>query len=396
MHILVLGAGAYVCGRGGEGFGTILPSLAECYRDGLIDRVTVAATTSRSIRNLQEKLTGLNDILGTRLSIQGFPQAGDDSKAFRIALAAGDAVDAAIVVTPDPLHFEHAAELIEAGIHCLVVKPLTPTMAESLRLVKLAEDHTVYGAVEFHKRWDEANLHLKSIFQSGRLGLPLYAVVEYSQKKQVPTELFRAWSARTNIFQYLGVHYVDILYFVTGARPVRSMAVGQKRWLIRQGIDTWDAIQATIEWEDVSAGRFHTVIAVNWIDPDSSTAMSDQTLSFVGTAGRYDSDQKRRGVRVTTDEDGPREVNPYFSEILPAPDGHSQFRGYGYRSVRQFVEDAAAVRAGSATPADFEGRRPTFRDALVSTAVIDAVNRSLASGGEWIDVPAFNRQSVSA
>jgi hypothetical protein len=33
-----------------------------------------------------------------------------------------------------------------------------------------------------------------------------------------------------------------------------------------------------------------------------------------------------------------------------------------------------------------EGRRPTFTDALISTAVVDAVKTSLRSDGAWIDI----------
>ena len=39
---------------------------------------------------------------------------------------------------------------------------------------------------------------------------------------------------QTNILQYLGVHYVDIIRFVTDAIPIRVMAIGQKKWLIKK------------------------------------------------------------------------------------------------------------------------------------------------------------------
>ena len=42
--------------------------------------------------------------------------------------------------------------------------------------------------VEFHKRFDRHNIILKDLFESGKLGAPLYSVVEYSQKKSIPTK----------------------------------------------------------------------------------------------------------------------------------------------------------------------------------------------------------------
>ncbi|OGH61713.1 MAG: hypothetical protein A3G34_14130 [Candidatus Lindowbacteria bacterium RIFCSPLOWO2_12_FULL_62_27] len=386
VNVLVIGAGVYVCGRGMEGYGTVLPAVAECHRDGLIDRVTVAATAASSVRILRGKLEALNERLGTRLSVDGVPRAGTDPQAYREALSRGR-FDAAIVVTPDATHFDLASHLIDAGVHCLVVKPLTPTVAEAVRLVHAAESKGVHGAVEFHKRWDEANLFLKSLVRDGRLGQLRYAAVAFSQKKMVPQTLFKSWAAQTNVFQYLGVHYADFLHFLTGALPVRAMAVGQKGWLAGRGIDTWDSIQAMVEWEEPSGNRFVSTFALNWIDPDSTTAMSDQKISLIGSAGRCDSDQKNRGLELALDGQPVSVPNPYFSSILPGPDGAPRFGGYGYRSIRQFIEDVATLKTGRLRPADLAACRPTFRAALPSTAVVEAVHHSLELQGEWVPAP---------
>lgn len=386
LNILVVGAGNYVCGRGGEGFGTILPALAECHRDGLVDRLAVSATSPDSIALLGGKLLDLNSRLGTDLSLEGYPKLGPDLFAFRRALS-DTKFDAAVLCTPDALHYDHASELLKAGLHCLIVKPLTPTVDEAVPLIRLAESRNLYGAVEFHKRWDEANLHVKSLLREKALGDILYVIVEYSQKRQVPSETFRSWAEESNVFQYLGVHYADIIHFASGARPLRAMAVGQKRWLASRGIDTWDAVQAAVEWEDPVGSRFQSVFVLNWIEPNDGPSLSRQKITLVGTAGRCESDQMRRGVEVTTDRTGFNIPNPYFAQFQPAPAGGTRFRGYGYRSVRQFVEDVSAIVDGQCGPSSFEGRRPTFRDALVSTSVVDAVNRSLESAGEWVSIP---------
>ncbi len=395
LNILVLGAGAYVCGRGSDGYGTVLPTLAECHRDGWIDRVVVAATRSASVGILQKKLQELNSRLGTALTVSGVPAAGEDASAYQKVLSEREPVDAAVVVTPDDAHFEQAQNLFESGVHCLVVKPLTPTVSEATRLVRTAESKGLYGAVEFHKRWDEANLFLKAILREQKIGKLRYVSVEYSQRKIVPSEMFRIWADQTNVFQYLGVHYADIIYFVTGALPVRAMAVGQKGWLTSRGIDTWDSIQAIVEWKEPGGNRFNSVFALNWIDPNSTSAMSNQKITVVGTEGRIDSDQKNRGIEVTTDRDGLIVPNPYFSSIQPGQAGKNYFRGYGYRSVRQFVEDVSAIREGTLRPKDLEGCRPTFRDALPSTAVVEAVNRSLLSAGEWISIPHHQAETAA-
>jgi predicted dehydrogenase len=71
-----------------------------------------------------------------------------------------DHVDAAVIAAPTPLHHEIAADLIAAGKHVLVEKPLTPRAADSHRLVELARRHRVtlqVGHVErFNPAWTAA------------------------------------------------------------------------------------------------------------------------------------------------------------------------------------------------------------------------------------------------
>ncbi len=45
LKILVVGAGMYTCGKGTEGHGTILPSLFQARHDGLVDSISIAATS---------------------------------------------------------------------------------------------------------------------------------------------------------------------------------------------------------------------------------------------------------------------------------------------------------------------------------------------------------------
>lgn len=371
LRVLVVGAGVYVCGRGTPGYGTVLPALAEARRDGLVSAVGVAARSAASRRTLASKHAALCRFMGVRLPLE--PESAGRW-------------DCALVVTPDHTHFSQTSRLLKAGLHCLVVKPLTPTLAEARALARLASDRGLYGAVEYHKRFDEANLKLAEAVRSGRLGELRYAAVEYSQRRSIPLEAFRGWAARTNIFQYLGVHYADVIHFVSGARPLRAAALGQRGWLSSRGVATYDSVQALVEWEAPAPKphRFVSSLLVNWIDPETTTAMSDQRIKVVGTRGRFESDQKDRGVTVVLDGAPPETLNPYFSQFYPSPDGRGRvFRGYGERSFRRFLADVADLRSGARRPRDLEGLRPTFRSALASTAVVDAVNRSLARGGAW-------------
>ena len=387
LNVLVVGAGMYVCGRGTEGYGTILPALYRARRENLAGSIKIAATSARSIKALGEKIKGLDALFGFGMNPELYPNTGSDRHAYRKALQGDGKPDCAIVSVPDHLHFEITADLIKRGIHCLVVKPLAPVVFEVKELIRLAEAGGVYGAVEFHKRYDRSNLKLKDVLRQGRIGKPLYFIVEYSQRKSIPLVMFRDWVRHTNILQYLGIHYIDIIYFATGATPKRVLAMGQKEILLRQGVDTFDAIQCLIEWEMGNSHRFTSAILTNWIDPEKTSAMSDQRIKVIGTEGRFEADQKYRGITIVTDAGGIEEPNPDFSSFYGTGAGEElSFQGYGPESVLRFLEDVRSIKTKALKPADLEGKRPTFRDALAPTAILEAANRSLAEDGVWVDI----------
>jgi predicted dehydrogenase len=390
VDVLVIGAGMHVSGRGTSGYGTVLPAVTQARRDGLVGRVLVAATSADSIKTVMGKMAGLNGVLGTQVAVEGFPRTGKHPAAYLDALAALGDRGCVIVVVPDDLHFPIAKAAIEGRRPVMVTKPLVPTLGEAEALVGLARQHGVYGVVDFHKRWDLPNLKLREMIQAGRLGTPLFSIVEYSQRRVVPEVIFRSWVEKANSFQYLAVHYVDVLLFALGGTPRRAMAVGQDGYLKERGINTYDAVQALIEWDiPGSATPFLSTFHTSWVDSNKSSALSYQSIKVFGTAGRFESDQKNRGLQVVTETDGIEDLNPYFAQTYPSPSGtRREYRGYGIDSIRTFLEDARSLLDGERQPADLEGVRPTLRQALSSTAVVEAVNQSLSRNGAWVPVPS--------
>ncbi len=391
LNIVVIGSGMYVCGRGVESDGTIMPAIFEWGRTHAAHKIWVVATDPSRLLISKERIEKLKLRMGVTSAVSYAPLEIKDEKAYEKIIQNMERPACAIVVVPDHLHEPITSYALKHRLHALVVKPLAAKIRQALSLIDLQRAYGVYGAVEFHKRYDEANLKLREVIQRGDIGDPLYAIVEYSQRKTIPEEIFTGWIPHTNIFQYLGVHYVDILYFVTGAKPLKAMATGQKNWLASKGIDTYDAIQAVIEWELPSKNRFVSHLLTNWIDPRSSSAMSDQKIKIIGTQGRFESDQKRRGITILVDGKGIEEPNPYFSTPFEEADRLS-FSGYGIRSIHQFLNDVSDIETGFKKISDLtnqKGRRPTFEEGLVSTAVIEAVNQSLEDNGKWIAVASL-------
>jgi D-galacturonate reductase len=389
MKILVIGAGMYVTGRGTPNQGTILASLIQASRDCSLDltEVVIAACKPENGLVVKHAAETIHSQLGTTLQVRYVPISGNPESDIPW-LCRSETFSGAIIATPDHLHGSYVKALFRQKIHCLVVKPLVPTLAEARELVKLQQEFGLYGAVEFHKRWDVTNHWVRKVLSAKSLGRILTWMVEYSQRRIVPTGIFREWVEKTNIFQYLGVHYVDLIFFLTGFRPRKVLAIGTRGGLDGLGIRTWDSIQATILWSapGQESSCFVANVCTNWIDPNETSAMSDQRFKIIGTQGRLECDQKNRGLEMVLAGQGPLHPNPYFSDFLPDATGQVHFGGYGFESVRQFLLDVRNILSHGCQPEDLELVRPTFSQALVSTAVIEGVNASLENGFSWQDI----------
>ena len=375
----------YVTGRHTSGPGSALGSIGELSKTLDIDSITVVSKSESSINDVNRSRDIINKELNIDVSIE-FIALGDDSLNKLQDIISLNTFHCAIVALPDHLHYSFGKLLIENKIHCFIVKPLTPTLEESLDLVSLQRKNKVLGVVDFHKRYDEVNLVIKDIINKGDIGSPLSATVEYSQKIEMPTIVFSDWIENSNVFQYLGVHYVDMIYFLTSYKPEKAMAVGTYGILQEKGINTYDSIHATIVWYNKAymEQKMVTQFSTSWIDPSTSSAMSDQKYTIIGTKGRIESNQKHRGVEVTTESEGIQSINPYFSKYLDNTTGGKTYSGYDFKSISQFLTDVNQVIKDIVFDNELYEFRPTLEDTLPTSSVIDAVNKSLIDYSNWV------------
>ena len=69
-------------------------------------------------------------------------------------------VDAISLVVPTSLHYKIGREFLEAGIHCLIEKPLTETVAEAAELVEIARDRNLVLQVGHIERFNSVMLDI--------------------------------------------------------------------------------------------------------------------------------------------------------------------------------------------------------------------------------------------
>ena len=84
-------------------------------------------------------------------------------------------VDAISLVVPTRLHYKIAREFLEAGIHCLVEKPITETAGEASELIRIANQNSLVLQVGHIERFNsvmmgiEEELQLPQFIESTRL-----------------------------------------------------------------------------------------------------------------------------------------------------------------------------------------------------------------------------------
>lgn len=384
MNILVFGLGMYVIGSDDNSYGTIFPALLEFQKKyKKINKVIFYKKTSKNITKIKNKI---NYQFNKHNTFFNFEIRCDDDSKIKKFISNTTEHTISIICVPDHLHFHYANLCIKKNLNCLVVKPLTYNLSDAKKLSNLSEKKNLYTSVEFHKRLDKQNLMLRDNFNKPKFGLPLYSIVEFSQRKIIPFNQFKQWSSKTNILNYLGVHYIDLMRFISGAIPNRVMAIGQNCWLKNNNIKNYDSIQCLIEWKN-RKHKFIQNINVNWIDPNNTSAMSDQKIKVIFSNGRIECDQKNRGIEIVTDQKGIEHINPDFCVEYGNSKNSYYWDGYGISSILIFLEDTLNLYSNKISVKQLNKIRPTFKEAIYSSAVLDYANKSLKSlSNNWLKI----------
>jgi predicted dehydrogenase len=125
-------------------------------------------------------------------------------------------VDVATVAVPTDRHFAITRDLLEAGVHVLVEKPMTPTLEEAKELFRLARQANRVLHVGHVERFNGAVQELKKIverpilIESRRLG-PFVARVQSD-----------------SVVMDLMIHDVDIVLGLVDSEPRKVTAVGSR------------------------------------------------------------------------------------------------------------------------------------------------------------------------
>ena len=272
------------------------------------------------------------------------------------------AVEAVAIATPVHTHFELAKEVLEAGKHVFVEKPLTQTSQQARELIRFAKKRDKVLMVGHVFLYTAAVNKLRELISSGELGDLLYIS---SQRRNLG--LFQD---DVNVVWDLGTHDLSIiLYLLNGSVREKSceiVATGQSHFLS----DNEDVAFVTLSFSDKVVANLH----LSWLDP-----CKIRNMTVVGS----------KKMVVYDDVEALEKIRIYDKGVL-VPNGHNSF---GEFQLSYRYGDIVIPRLKPAEPLKVElthflrcikeSRKPLSdgENGYQVVKIIERINESLKNGG---------------
>lgn len=273
-------------------------------------------------------------------------------------LLADDDLDAVVVATSVPTHYELGKRVLEAGKHAFVEKPVALRAADAEDLVATAAARGVKLMVGHLLEYHPAVAKMKELIDAGELGRVFYAYANRLNLGKVRKDENALWS--------LGPHDISVINYLTGEEPEEVSARGE--CYLQDDVE--DVVFGYIRYPSGVVGHLH----VSWLDPHKS-----RKITVVG----------EKKMVVFDDMEADRKVTVYDKGATTT---RTKFETYG-EFVTLHFGDIHIPRIGNEEPLRVECQhfvdcilrdetpRSDGRDGLNVVRVLEAMERSLREGG---------------
>jgi predicted dehydrogenase len=227
--------------------------------------------------------------------VQCVPEAG--------TALADDEVDAVVIATDAPTHFEIAKSALEAGKDVFVEKPLALSAAHGKALCDAADEAGRILMTGHLLLYHPAVDALRHRIEAEELGDLLYLSSRRLNLGVVRQEENAWWS--------LAPHDLSVANYLLDAEPIAVSASGGTFLQKERGIE--DVVFATVEYPGDRLAHLH----VSWLDPHKT-----RQLTVVGT----------RKMAVFDDTSPDRKLTVYDKGVEPPPEAVSYAEGVRVRT----------------------------------------------------------------
>jgi predicted dehydrogenase len=169
-----------------------------------------------------------------------------------------ESVQAVVVATPVPTHYDLARRALSADKHVFVEKPPALSGAETDELVALAEERELVLLPGHLLLYHPAVAKLRDLIDSGELGEMLYIYGNRQNLGQIRKDENALWS--------LGVHDLSVILHLVGEEPCEVWARGES--FIHEGVE--DVVFAYLRFPSGVVAHMH----LSWLDPHKMRKMT--------------------------------------------------------------------------------------------------------------------------
>ena len=274
-------------------------------------------------------------------------------------------VDAVVVATETPTHFEMASRALKAGKHVFVEKPMAQSVPEAEELVRLAEERDLRLMVGHLLLYHPAFRYIEDLIEAGELG-----DIYYLYSMRVNLGIIRQ---RENALESLAPHDLAVALAFLSGNPTSVSAQGQA--YLQPDIE--DVVFGTVFFDGGQIAHVHT----SWLDPHKV-----RKVTVVGS----------KKMAVIDDVEGVEKVRLYDKGVDLAP---------GERRYVDYAE-AMSIRSGDIHIPKIDMREPlrlecqhfvdSIRDGtrprsdgnngLMVVRILDAAQRSLKNDGSTVRI----------
>ena len=173
-------------------------------------------------------------------------------------LLADDSLDAIVVATPVPTHYELAKQALQAGKHVLVEKPPAMRATEMDELVDLAVSSDQVLMPGHLLLYHPGVVKLKELIDGGELGEVLCVYGNRQNLGIVRTNENALWS--------LGVHDLSVILYLLDEDP--EAATAQGRDFLTPGVE--DVVFCFLRFPSGKIAHMH----LSWLDPHKMRKMT--------------------------------------------------------------------------------------------------------------------------
>lgn len=290
-------------------------------------------------------------------------------------------LDAAVVASPDDLHYAVTMDALDAGLHVLCEKPMALTLADAQSMLNKAEAANVKHMVNFTQRSVPATQYMKELIDGGYLGQPYECALAFIAGYGRDGE-YGWWSDRrraNGVLGDLGSHIADLACWLVG--DVAEVSALLDTFIARPGPDGGaldpanDAATLALRFANGAQGT----IQVSAVAHLGDRGMQQQ-VSIYGAQGTLEAEfsfsggWELRGARGGEPQIRPLPIpERIVGQVDPTQPPLDQLihrwltQSIGPRAfIDAIVEDCPAA--------------PSFADGVKAQAVIEAALRSAGTG----------------